>query len=166
MFRLIYLFTYSMEHSPSWEANRFSGSREIPHILWNPKVHYQIHKCLTPVTILSQIDPINAPHLTYWTSISILSYQLRLGLQSGLFPSCFPTKTPYAPLLSPIHATCPAHLIFLDFITWTIVGEQYRSLSSSLCSICFIQGCWKVLSPTYFPMYFVWWWDASLVIYT
>jgi len=20
-----------------------------------------------------------------------------------------------------------------------------------------IQGCWYVLSPTYFPMYFVWW---------
>ena len=34
----------------------------------------------------------------------------------------------------PICATCPAHLILLDFITHTILGEQYRSLSSSLCS--------------------------------
>jgi hypothetical protein len=34
-----YLFTYSMEESPSWEANRFSASLEIPRILWNPKVH-------------------------------------------------------------------------------------------------------------------------------
>jgi len=23
-----------------------------------------------------------------------------------------------------------------------------------------IQGCWQVLSPTYFPMYFVWWWES------
>ena len=23
-----------------------------------------------------------------------------------------------------------------------------------------IPGCWKVLSPTYFPMYFVWWWEC------
>ena len=29
------LFTYSTEQSPSWEANRFSASQEIPRILWN-----------------------------------------------------------------------------------------------------------------------------------
>ena len=32
-----------MEQSPYWEANRFSASQEIPHILWKPKVHYSIH---------------------------------------------------------------------------------------------------------------------------
>jgi hypothetical protein len=40
----------------------------------------------------------------------------------------------YAPFFSPIRATCSAHLILLDFITRTILGEQYRSISSSLCS--------------------------------
>jgi len=36
-----YLLTYSLEQSPSWEANHFSVSQEIPRILWNPKVHYR-----------------------------------------------------------------------------------------------------------------------------
>ena len=36
-----YLLTYSMMQSPSWEANWFAASQEIPRISWNPKVHYR-----------------------------------------------------------------------------------------------------------------------------
>ena len=72
-------------------------------------------------------------HPTLWRSILILSSHLHLGLPIGLFPSGFPTKILYTPLFSSIHATCPIHLI-LHFITRTIFGEEYRSLSFPLSS--------------------------------
>ena len=72
---------------------------------------------------------------------------LHLGLPSGLFPSGFPTKTLYTLLLSPIHAICPVHLILLHLITWTISGEQYRPLSSSLCSFLHSPVTSSLLGP-------------------
>ena len=58
---LTYLLTYSMVQSPSWEANRFAASQEIPRISWNPKVHYRTHKRPPLVCILGQPNPVHIP---------------------------------------------------------------------------------------------------------
>ena len=56
-----YLLTYSMVQSPSWEADWFPASQEIPRISQNPKVHYRTHKLPPPVSILGQPNPVHIP---------------------------------------------------------------------------------------------------------
>ena len=63
------------------------------------------------------------------------------------FPPVSPPR-PYAPpLSSPIRATCPAHLILLDFITRTILGEEYKSFSFSLCNLLHSPVTSSLLGP-------------------
>ena len=50
-----------MVQSPSWAANWFAASQEIPRISRNPKVQYHNHKLTPPVSILGQPNPVHMP---------------------------------------------------------------------------------------------------------
>ena len=50
-----------MVQSPSWAANWFAASQDIPRISRNPKVHYRTHKRPPPVSILGQPNPVHIP---------------------------------------------------------------------------------------------------------
>ena len=103
-----YLPTYLLTHSlTQWSRvllENLAGShlvKKFPHFM-EPEVSLpRLQKPATcPYPEPDQFSPW-LPRPTSWRSVLILSLHLCVGLPSDLFLSVFPTKTSYAPLLSP-----------------------------------------------------------------
>jgi hypothetical protein len=87
-----------MELSPSWEAANCAPTQELPSILWNPKVHYRVHKRPALVHILSQIDSADTTpsHLSLRSILIHILYSTRIHLLSH---SCYMSSPSHPPWL-------------------------------------------------------------------
>ena len=106
-----YLLTYSMLQSPSWEANWFAASQEIPRISQNPKVHYRTHKRRPPVSILGQPNPVHIP-TSHLLDIHPNIIHTSTPRSPQWYPSLrFPHQDPIHPLLltHARHMPSPSH---------------------------------------------------------
>ena len=83
-----------MVQNPSWEANWFPASQEIPRISRNPKDHYRTHKCPPPDSILGQPNPVHIPTSHLLEIHPNIIHPSTPRSPQCLFPSDFPTKTP------------------------------------------------------------------------
>ena len=116
-----------MEQYPFWKANSSSPRQEFLRIC-------EAERFVTVITTAGYLSLpwANSIHDFLSTAekfVLLLHFHLHLDLPSGLFLLGFATKTPHAPLLLPIRATCPAYLILLYLITQLVFGEDYISLT-------------------------------------
>jgi len=106
-----------------------SASQEIPHLLWNQKVHYLVHQSPPLVPILSLTHPVHkfSSYFPKIHSYTIFPSVLRSSELSLPFKFC--EKILYAFLVPLMHTHSPW---FHHFITF---GEEYKPWSSTLCSL-------------------------------
>jgi len=120
-----------MVKSFSWAAEWIAACQEIPCISRNPKVHHRTQKRTPPVPILGQPNPVHMPtsHL--------------LKIHPDIIHPSIPRSPKWSLSLRFSHQDTlltykrhmPAHLILLDFITRTILGDAYKTFINSLCNL-------------------------------
>ena len=135
-----------MVEGPSWEANWFAANQEIPRISRNPKVHYRTHKRPPPVSILGQPNPVHIP-TSHLLQINPNNIHPSMPRSPQWSPLRFPHQDPiHPPLLTHTrHMPSPSHSS--PFYHGTILGEQYKSFSYSLCNLLHSTVTSSLLGP-------------------
>ena len=103
-----------MDQGSCWQANNYSASQNITHNLRYQKCHFRVYKVPPPVPVLSQIDPLHAPHHISWKFTLILCSHLPLCLPSCLFPPMCPLLCLICTSLYTCHIPHPSNLLFCN----------------------------------------------------
>ena len=117
--------TYTTQQSPSWEANRFSASQEIPRILWNPEgsLPYSQVPAACPCPEPARSSPY--PHIPL-PEVSLYYYPLYSWF-SQLFS--FPQVSPPKPC---IHLSSPPYVLHAPPLPlFTLCSTELYLLSST-----------------------------------
>jgi len=128
---LTYLLTPCCR-GPSWEANWFAASQEIPRISRNPKVYYRTHKPPPPISILGLPNPVHTP----------TSYLLEIH------PNIIHPSTPRPPLhwysLDP-----NIYKWFLKGVNFSDVRKLHTSTKSSKAKVAYYRAVLPTSDPTH-----------------
>ena len=138
-FYLLFDLSYATVQSPSWEANWFAVSEEIPHISRNPKVHYRTHKRPPPVSILGQPNPVHEPtsHL--------------LQTRPNIIHPSTPTTSPIHYLLTPGCRVLPEQLTGLQLVKKFPAFHGTRRFITALTSVRHLSVSWASPIQSIYP---------------
>jgi hypothetical protein len=95
----------------SRECSSFSAIQGIPSMLLDPKTYFRIHKGLSLLSVLSQMN-LYTP--SYFSSIHLNIIFPSTFMSSYLHLSFWFCTEPLSALFSPMRATCLNHVISLD----------------------------------------------------